>query len=109
MRQDREHGFTPRTLETPDADPTQADPDIMGVAGQASTSTTGRFVCELKAQGQDEGHHTFDKRLAISKQSKVGRLVSKIDGNGAVSAGLASGVSHGSPSGQMVDAVGVQR
>jgi hypothetical protein len=82
--QDREHGFAHCTLETPDRDPTQADAHIMGVARQASTSATGRLVCELKAEGQDEGQHTFEKRLAVFHQVEVGGFISKIDGDGAV-------------------------
>jgi hypothetical protein len=39
MREDGEHRFAPRTLETPDNDPTEADSDVMGVAGQAPTRT----------------------------------------------------------------------
>ena len=35
-----------------------------------------------------KGEHAFDKRLAIAKQLKVGRFVLKIDGDGAVFAGL---------------------
>jgi len=39
---------------------------------------------ELKAQGEEKGHHTFDKGLAISQELKVGRFVLKINGDGAV-------------------------
>ena len=74
----------------------------MRVARQAPAAATGRLVFELKAQGQEKGEHAFDKRLAIAKQLKVGRFVLKIDGDGPVFAGLAGGVAHGSPSGQMV-------
>ena len=38
VRQDREHRFASRTLETPDGDPTQADAHIMGVARQQPSS-----------------------------------------------------------------------
>jgi len=44
VREDREHGATRRTLSPPDADPTQAETDIMGVAHQASTTATRRPV-----------------------------------------------------------------
>ena len=84
VRQDREHRFARRTLDTPDGDPTQADAHIMGVARQAPASATGRLMCELKAEGQDEGQHTFEKRLAIIKELKVGRFILKIDGDGTV-------------------------
>jgi len=43
----------------------------MGVTRQASTATTGRLVCQLKAQGQEKGKDAFDKRLAIAQQLKV--------------------------------------
>jgi hypothetical protein len=62
-------------------------------------------VGELKANGEEEGHDAFDKRLAIAKQLRISSFVVKIDGDGAVFAGLASGVAHGSPSGQMVVAI----
>jgi len=51
MRQDREHRATRGTLETPDGDATEADPQIMGVAGQAPTPGTGRLVFQLKTDG----------------------------------------------------------
>jgi hypothetical protein len=74
VRQDREHGFARGALDTPDGKTTQPDPDIMRVARQAPSTTTGRLVCELKADGQDEGEHTFDKGFTIAKQLKVGVL-----------------------------------
>ncbi|HEX6826892.1 MAG TPA: hypothetical protein VF077_11305 [Nitrospiraceae bacterium] len=60
---------------------------------------------ELKAEGQDEGDHEFDKGLAITKQLKGGRFMLKINRDGPVFAGLVSGIAHGSPSGQMVGAI----
>ena len=63
VRQDREHRFARRALETPDGDPTQTDTDIMRVARQAPAPATGGLVFELKAEGQDEGEHTFEKAL----------------------------------------------
>jgi hypothetical protein len=74
----------------------------MGVAGQAPAAATGRLVGELKAKGQEKGEDAFDKRLAIAKQLKVGGFILEINGEGPVFAGLASGVAHGSSSGQMV-------
>jgi hypothetical protein len=59
-------------------------------------------MCQLKAEGEDEGEDAFDKRLAIAQELKVGSFVVKIDGDGPVFAGLASGGSHGSSSDQMV-------
>jgi hypothetical protein len=44
--EDREQGFAPCTLDTPDGDPTKADAHIMEVARQASASAAGRLVGE---------------------------------------------------------------
>lgn len=84
MRQDREDGFTPRTLDAPDGDSAQTDTDVMGVAGQAPAAATGVLVHELQADGQDKGEHTFEERLAIVQQVSVGRFIVDIDGDGAV-------------------------
>src|SRR5919108_493654 len=101
-RQDRDHGFACRALEPPDGEPTQTDAHLMRVARQAPPSATGRLVLELKAKRQPEGEDTLEQGLAITEQLKVGRFVLEIKGDSAVCAGLASGVAHGSPSGQMV-------
>jgi hypothetical protein len=61
-------------------------------------------VFELKAEGQDEGDHEFDKCLTIAKQLKVGRFILKINRDGSVFAGLAGCIVHGSSSGPMVGA-----
>src|SRR5215467_13278147 len=102
MRQNREHRATRGTLEPPDGDATETAPQIMGVAGQAPIPVTGRLVFQLKPDGQDERHHQFDKRLPIVQQTKVGGFILEIDGDSSVFAGLASVVSHGASSGQMV-------
>ena len=104
MREDREDRSARGALDPPDGHPTQTDAHIMRMARQAPTSLTRRLVCELQAQGQDKSHHQFHKGLAVAKQLHVGRFVLKIDGDGPIGAGLVSGVSHGSPSGQMVGA-----
>jgi hypothetical protein len=95
-------GFTPRALDAPDGDATQTDTDIMRVAGETPAPATGRLVYELKAEGEEESAHEFDKRLAIAKQLKVGRFMLKINSDGSVFAGLTDGMAHGSPSGQMI-------
>src|SRR5713101_5146147 len=100
MGEDREHRATRRALETPDGEPTQTDPGVMRVAGETPATATGGFVCELKANGQEESQHQLDKGLAIAKQLKVGGFILKIDGDGAVFAGLAHWFLHGLPSGQ---------
>ena len=97
MRQDGEHGFARRALDTPDSDPAQADTDIMGVAGQAPAAATARLMGELKAQGQEESHNEFDKRLAVAQQLKVGRFVLKIDGDGPVFSRRFGRCAHVSP------------
>jgi hypothetical protein len=102
MRQDSEHGFAPRTLEPPDGDPTQADTNIMGVARQAPTAATGRLVLELKAKGQEKGEDTFDKRLAVAKELKIGRLVMKINGDSPVFAGRFGRCAYVLPPGHQV-------
>jgi|SRR5216683_3183238 len=84
MREDREHRLTRRALDTPNSEPTQSDAHIVRVTGQASTAVTRGLVCELKAQGEEKGHHAFDKGLAIAQELKVGHLVLKINGDGAV-------------------------
>src|SRR5215831_19007105 len=67
VREDCEDGFAPCTLDAPDGEPTQPDPDVMRVARQAPAAVAGALVYELKAEGQDEGQHTFEERLAIAK------------------------------------------
>jgi len=104
MREDREDGFARGALDAPDGEPTQPDPDVMRVAGETPTSATGGRVGELKAQGQNKSEDALDKRLTIVQQARVGGFVVKIDGDGPIGAGPVCGVSHGSPSGQMVGA-----
>ena len=70
----------------------------MRVACETPSTETARLVCELKAEGEDESEYKFDECLAIAKQLKVGRFILKINSDGPVFAGLASGGSHGSPS-----------
>jgi hypothetical protein len=67
MREDCEHGATCRALESPDGDSTQTDTHIMRMAREASTTATGGFVFQLKAEGHEEGEDTFEERLPIAK------------------------------------------
>ena len=60
----------------------------MRVAGETPSTATARLVCELKAEGENERAHAFDKRLAIAKQLKVGRFMLKINSDGPVFAGM---------------------
>jgi hypothetical protein len=84
MWQDGEDGFTPRTLDAPESETSQPDAYIMRMPRQAPAAVTGRLVCELKAQGEEKGHHQCDERLAIVKQLKVGRFIVEIDSDGTV-------------------------
>ncbi len=56
----------------------------MRMTRQTPSSITRRLVLELEAENQQEGEHTFDKRLAVFDQAEVGGFVSKINGDGAV-------------------------
>src|SRR5262249_16388819 len=82
--QDSEYAFTGRALQTPDHDPTQPDPDIMGVARQAPAPITGRLMFQLKANGQDKGEDTFDQHLAVSHAVEASRFLSQIHPDNAV-------------------------
>jgi len=66
----------------------------MRVAGQTPSSITGRLVLELKAQGQDESEDTFEERLPIVQQLKIGGFILKIDGNRAVFPSLFGTLPH---------------
>ena len=50
----------------------QPNSEVMRVTRQAFSAATARLVFELKAQGQEESHDEFDKRLAIAKELTVG-------------------------------------
>ena len=95
--QDGEYRATRRALETPDGDPTQADSQVMRVARQAPAAATRRLVFQLKTDGQDKSHHTFEKRLAVAKQLEVSRFVPEIDSDGAVFACRFGRCAHVSP------------
>jgi hypothetical protein len=89
--------FTRRALYPPDGDPTHTEAGIMRVACETPAPATGGFVCELKAEGEEESEHEFNKDLAMAKQLKVGRFVSKIDSDGPVFAGPFGYCAHVSP------------
>jgi hypothetical protein len=100
VRQDGKHGFAGRALETPDGETAQAGAGIMGVACQAAALAATGVVCELEAEGEEEGEDAFDKRFAITKELEVGGFGVEIDGDGAVLACRFGGVSHVSSPGQ---------
>jgi hypothetical protein len=95
--EDHKHCSTPGALETPDRDAAQTGPHIMQMTRQASSPITGRLVLELEAEGQEEGEHIFNKRLAVSNQAEVCGFVSKIDGDRAVFAPRFGRCAHVSP------------
>src|SRR5712664_925643 len=100
VRQDGEGRFAGGALDTPDGEPAQANPRVMRVARQAPTRAAAGFVCELEAEGEEEGEDAFDKRFAITKELEVGGFVVEIDSDGAVLACRFGGVSHVSSPGQ---------
>jgi hypothetical protein len=102
---DREHRATRGALETPDGEIPQPDSDIMGVARQAPAPATGRLVPQLKAQGEDERDHPFDKGVAVVKQPKIGRFIVEINSDGTVLPRSYGGYAHVSPPGQQVSSV----
>jgi hypothetical protein len=74
----------------------------MGVARQAPTAATGRFMLELKAKGHDEGEDAFEERLPIAKQLELRRFALEIDGDRAVFAGRFGRCAHVLPPGHQV-------
>jgi hypothetical protein len=79
VRQHSEHGLARRTLETPDGKTTQPDPDVMRVARQAAAPVTGRLMPQLKAQGEDESDHQFDKGVGKEKRQISDHRLQAID------------------------------
>ena len=47
VRQHGENRLATRALNAPDGEPTEPKPGIMGMAGEAATAATGRFMVEL--------------------------------------------------------------
>src|SRR5215831_13211001 len=87
VQQDREHCFTCGALDPPDGETPQPDTGIVGVAGQAPALAAAGLVEELKAEREEKREHELDKRLGVTQELKVRRLVLKIDGDGPVLAG----------------------
>src|SRR4029450_4463382 len=71
-------------LDTPDGETTQPETGIVGVARQAPALAAAGLVEELKAEREEKREHELDKRLGITKELKVRRLILKIDGDGPV-------------------------
>ncbi len=100
MREDREHRFTRRALDTPNSETTQADTRVMGVTRQAPAPITSGFVFELQAKSEEKGEDTFEKRFAVTQQLHIGRFVLKINRDGPVFTGLGGCGLHGHPQGR---------
>jgi hypothetical protein len=101
----REHGeyrFARGALDTPDREPPQPDTGIVRVARQAVPCVAAGFVEELKADREKEGEDELDKRCRVGYEDNLGRLIAEVDGNRPVVACRCSGLSHGSPSVEMV-------
>ena len=64
------------------------------MASQTTAAVTGRFVCKLKTQREDESQDKLDECFAIAEQREVGSFIVEIDGNGAVLSGRFGGVGH---------------
>jgi hypothetical protein len=88
------------TLHAPDGEAAEANPRIMGVAGETAAVTQG-FVIELEAKSQEKGQNEVNERFAIAQQLKVGGFIVKIDGEGTVLAGRFGALSHVSSSVEM--------
>ena len=97
VQKDGEDRFACGALDTPDRETTQADTGVIGVTRQAPTSATGRLMLALEAKGHEKGEDTFQKRLAVAKQLKIGRFIVEIDSDGAVFAWPFGCVTHVSP------------
>src|SRR5229473_7284944 len=97
VRQDGEHGLACGALDTPDGETTQPNTGIVGVAGQAPALAAAGLVEELKAEREEKREHELDKRLGITKELKVSRLILKIDGDGTVLACRLGCLFHLSP------------
>src|SRR6266478_5470836 len=97
VRQDGEHGLACGALDTPDGETTQPDTGIVGVAGQAPALAAAGLVEELKAEREEKREHELDKRLGVTQELKVRRLVLKIDSDGPVLACRLGCLSHLSP------------
>src|SRR4029434_6682898 len=95
--QDCEHRSACGALDPPDGETTQPETGIVGVAGQAPALAAAGLVYELKAESEEKREHELDKRLGVTKELKVRRLILKIDGDSTVLACRLGCLSHLSP------------
>ena len=89
--------FARGALDPPDREATQPNTGIVGVAGQAPALAAAGLVYELKAEREEKREHELDKRLGVTKELKVRRLILKIDGDSTVLACRLGCLSHLSP------------
>jgi hypothetical protein len=66
--QHRKDSLARGTLNAPEGEAAEANPSIMGMAGETAAAVTGRFVAELKADGEDKGQDKLDECLAIVEE-----------------------------------------
>jgi len=66
------------------------------------TRAAAGLVEELKAKREEKREDELDKRLGITQELKVSHLILKIDSDGAVLTGRFGGLSHVSPSVEIV-------
>jgi hypothetical protein len=72
------------------------------VTCEAVPGVAAGFVEELKANREEESENELDKRFGVAYEGNVGRLIVEVDSDRPVLAGRLSGLSHGSPSVQIV-------
>jgi len=89
------------TLHAPDSEAAEANPRIMGVAGETAAAATRGFVTALEAKSKEKGQDELNERFAIAEQLKVGGLILEIDGDGAVLTDRFGALSHVSSSVEM--------
>jgi hypothetical protein len=85
-------------LSAPEGEPAQSNPRIMGVSGQTPTTEAGRLVCELQAQGEEQGEDACDQGPAIVHQRQGGGWLLELARDGTVVAGRLSALFHVSSS-----------
>src|SRR5882724_10791599 len=85
MGQHRKDCFAARALHAPDGETAQAHARIRSMASQTTAAVTGRLVCKLQTQREDESQDKLDECFAIAEQRKVGSFIVEIDGERNVS------------------------
>jgi hypothetical protein len=99
--QHRKDSLARGTLNAPDGEAAEANPSLMGVAGETAAAATHGFVTELEAKSKKKGQDELNERFAIAEQLKVGGLILEIDGEGTVLTGRFGALSHVSSSVEM--------